>query len=145
MPDILVLVTGVFDILHQEHIAFLQKAKAQGTKLIVGVESDVRVRAMKGDGRPVNSQLVRVANLEKLGIANEVFVLPEQFSKTEEHLALLQKIKPAVLAVSENTPHLESKRKLMAEIGGRVVVVHPHNPNISTTILLAQQKAEQGS
>ena len=133
------LVTGVFDILHEEHVAFLRQAKGLGGRLVVGIESDVRVRRLKGEGRPVNAQLVRVKNVEALGIADEVFVLPEQFDTEVEHRLLLAKLRPDVLAVSSHSPHLAEKQRLMQEIGGRVEVVHQHNPAISTTQLLARR------
>lgn len=131
-----VLVTGVFDILHQEHINFLRKAKKLGDILVVGIESDVRVKKMKGVGRPINSQITRKQNLEALNIAHEVFILPEHFSKPEDHSALVQKLKPDFLAVSSHTKHLEEKRKILKECGGEVVVVHEHNPKISTSLIL---------
>jgi cytidyltransferase-like protein len=134
----IVLATGVFDVLHQEHANFLKKAKALGGKLIVGIECDVRVRATKGVGRPVYAEQVRLHNLQALGIADEVFILPEQFNKLDNYRALLAKIKPDILAVSSHTPHLDKKQALMAERGGRVEVVHQHNPAVSTTILLQQ-------
>ncbi len=136
MKKNIVLATGVFDILHQEHTNFLKNAKAIGDYLIVGVESDVRVRQMKGEGRPVNSQVVRVKNLLHLNIADEVFVLPEQFSKPEDHKALIQKIKPRYLAVSSHSQHLDKKQAILKEFGGEVVIVHEHNPEISTTKIL---------
>ena len=89
-----VLVTGVFDLLHKEHIEFLKKASDLGDYLIVGIESDVRVKQMKGESRPINAQKVRKENLEKLNLANEVFILPEQFSRPEDHIKLIKKIKP---------------------------------------------------
>lgn len=131
-----VLVTGVFDVLHQEHIVFLEKAKLLGTYLIVGIESDVRVRQMKGEDRPVFSQEQRKKKLKALGIADEVFILPEQFSRSEDHLALIQKVRPDYLAVSSHTKHLDEKRAILKQCGGEVVIVHAHNPNISTTQLL---------
>ncbi len=143
MAEQIVLVTGVFDLLHAEHVAFLKKARALGGTLVVGVESDVRVRALKGEGRPVNSQTVRVANLEALQIADRVFVLPEAFSKPEHHRALLAEIRPTILAVSSHSPHIEKKQQLMEEFGGTVVVVHEHNPAISTSILLEQRRGIQ--
>ena len=131
-----VLVTGVFDILHAEHIQFLQKAKKIGEYLVIGIESDVRVKKMKGADRPVNSQEKRVENLKKLNLADEVFILPEQFSKPEDHSALIQKIRPQFLAVSSHTKHLDRKRAIVESFGGTVVVVHQHNPKVSTTQLL---------
>jgi len=136
-----VLATGVFDILHQEHETFLRKAKALGGKLVVGIESDVRVRELKGVGRPINNQAQRLAQLQALKIADEVFVLPEVFSKPEDHRALVQKVDATILAVSSHSPHLEKKQKLMEALGGKVVVVHEHNPAISTTKILEQRQA----
>jgi len=137
-----VLVTGVFDILHQEHLNFLQKAQALGDRLVVGIESDVRVKELKGPDRPINSQKERVLALEKLELAAEVFVLPEQFSQPADHLALLEKIKPNILAVSESSPHIDKKEKLMERVGGKVIVVHKHNPTISTTQILEVGKLQ---
>lgn len=143
MSKKVILATGVFDILHQEHRNFLEKAKALGGKLVVGIESDVRVQQLKGAGRPINSQEERVKNVVALGLADEVFVLPEQFSKPEHHRALLRKIRPAVLAVSSHSPHLDQKQALLREVGGEVVVVHQHNPSISTSIIIEQQVHSQ--
>lgn len=134
------LATGVFDVLHAEHIEFLKRAKALGGRLIVGIESDVRVRRLKGEGRPVNGEDVRRKNIERLGIVDEVFVLPEKFDLPEEHLDLLKKIKPDILAVSSHTPHIAEKIRLMKDLGGRVEVVHQHNPNISSTLLIKKQR-----
>ena len=133
-----VLVTGVFDILHDEHTLFLQKAKKTGDVLVVGVESDKRVKELKGEDRPINPQDVRVAHLEQMHIADGVFVLPELFSEPVHHLNLLRAVRPDVLAVSSHTPHLQSKRKLIEEVGGRLEIVHQHNPEISTTRLLQE-------
>ncbi|NCN06965.1 MAG: adenylyltransferase/cytidyltransferase family protein [Candidatus Pacebacteria bacterium] len=138
----IVLVTGVFDCLHQEHILFLQKAKLLGTKLVIGVESDERVKKIKGHNRPIYSEKQRVEKLRSLRLAQQVFVLPQSFSHPDEHRMLLQKLKPDILAVSSHSPHLREKQRLMQEIGGRVVVVHKHNPKISTTLHLAQKQQE---
>ncbi|HYD34853.1 MAG TPA: adenylyltransferase/cytidyltransferase family protein [Vitreimonas sp.] len=134
-----VLVTGVFDILHHEHVEFLQKAKALGDELVVGIESDVRVAAIKGPGRPINTAAIRKTNLENLGLADEVFILPEAFDKPEHHEALIAQYHPDFLAVSSHTAHLDKKQALLAKYGGQVVVVHDHNPAVSTTQLLQQQ------
>ena len=140
--QIKVLVTGVFDILHQEHIIFLKKAKKLGNYLVIGLESDVRVSQMKGVNRPVNNQFTRVNNLEKLKIANEIFVLPEKFSKPEDHINLIKKVKPKFLAVSSHTKHIDRKRAIMSKFAGEVVVVHDFNPRISTSKLLEEGKVQ---
>lgn len=132
----LVLVTGVFDVFHKEHEIFLRKAKLLGDRLVVGVESDARVRRLKGVGRPVNCAGKRMQTILDLKIADEVFVLPEKFDDPEDHRRLLNKIKPSILAISSHTPHQQEKLQLMQEIGGKVVVVHEQNPNVSSTILI---------
>lgn len=135
----LVLVTGVFDILHAEHIKLLTKAKSLGQRLLVAIESDARVKRIKGEARPVNSQLVRQRNLANLKIADEVIILPEKFDDPQDHRQFLLKIRPDILAVSAHTTHLEEKQRLMAEIGGVVMVILPYNPNISSTKIIASK------
>ena len=131
-----ILVTGVFDILHSEHKKFLRAAKNLGGRLLVGVETDARVRVLKGSGRPVNPLAMRLRQLCQLKIADEVFALPEKFATEADRLAWLKKLQPDILAVSASDPNLPAKRKLMSCVGGRVIVVLPHNPKISTTKML---------
>ena len=135
-----ILVTGVFDLLHSEHIGFLKSAKALGGCLVVGIESDLRVRKLKGEGRPVQSALERKKALIALKFVDKVFVLPNQFETEPDHLRLLKLVKPDILAVSSHTPHLISKRQLMKKVGGKVVVVRKHNPSISTTKILQNKQ-----
>lgn len=140
MDNKIVLVTGVFDLLHDEHLNFLKKAKELGDKLVVGVESDKRVKEIKGITRPVLSEEIRRKNLENLSLADEVFILPEQFNKPEDHLNLVKKVGAKILAVSSHTDHLDKKQQIMEKVGGEVIVVHEHNPEISTTILLEKDR-----
>jgi len=131
-----ILVTGVFDILHSEHKKFLRAAKNLGGRLLVGVETDARVRVLKGSGRPVNPLAMRLRQLCQLKIADQVFSLPEKFATDRDRAALIKKLRPDILAVSASTPNLSSKRLIMKRFGGRVVVVLPHNPKVSTTKVL---------
>jgi rfaE bifunctional protein nucleotidyltransferase chain/domain len=141
--QVVVLVTGVFDLIHQEHKNFLNKAKQAGDILLVGLETDRRVTAIKGPGRPVNSQIQRLLNLEKLKIADLVFLLPEEFSKPADHETLISRIMPDILAVSSHTQHLAAKSSILQKYGGRVLVVHQHNPRISSTILINREKLKK--
>lgn len=134
----IVLATGVFDVLHKEHKKFLQKAKKAGDFLIVGLESDVRVKQLKGPDRPHHTEADRLRNLEAWQIADAVFVLPEQFTDQQDYLNLVRVINPHILAVSVNTPHIDKKQRLMAMVDGEVKVVHEHNPAISTTQILSK-------
>ena len=131
-----VLVTGVFDVLHQEHLNFLYKAKQRGDLLIIGIESDARVKKLKGKDRPINGQESRQQNLEKLNLADIVFVLPEEFELSSQHQNLIQVIKPDVLAVSSHTPNLRAKQQILQKFGGKVIVVYKRNPKISSTKII---------
>jgi D-beta-D-heptose 7-phosphate kinase/D-beta-D-heptose 1-phosphate adenosyltransferase len=138
-PDqTLVLVTGVFDIVHSEHLKFLRAARQKGQILIVGLETDQRVLRLKGPGRPVNRLGKRLSNLAKTAIPDYVFPLPIQFDTTLDHQALLAVLRPDILAVSSHTLHLDKKKRLMAKYSGQLKVVLPYNAEVSTTKILKE-------
>jgi rfaE bifunctional protein nucleotidyltransferase chain/domain len=62
----LVLTNGCFDLLHIGHVRYLQAAKKQGTHLIIGVNTDRSVSAIKGPSRPLNSEMDRAEVLAAL-------------------------------------------------------------------------------
>lgn len=132
----IVLITGVFDVLHKEHEEFLRKAKNLADKLVVGIESDVRVKQLKGESRPINSQDKRVDNLANLKVIDEIFILPDNFNKHQDHIDLIKTIRPAILAVSSHTAHLEEKKKIMDMVSGKIVIIHQQNPEVSSTKLI---------
>ncbi len=134
----LVLVTGVFDILHKEHIKFLQKAKQAGDILLVGLETDNRVKILKGKKRPLNSNNERVLQLKELGISDAVFLLPENFDDPQDHRAFIRLINPDILAVSSHSPHLKVKREIVESTGGKLQVVHDHNPEVSSSKIIKE-------
>lgn len=67
-----IFVNGTFDILHPGHIALLNYAKSLGNYLTVGIDSDARIKELKGSDRPVNSQEERKTLLENLKAVDEV-------------------------------------------------------------------------
>jgi D-beta-D-heptose 7-phosphate kinase/D-beta-D-heptose 1-phosphate adenosyltransferase len=67
-----VFVNGTFDILHPGHIALLNYAKSLGNYLTVGIDSDARIKELKGSDRPINSQEERKILLENLKSVDEV-------------------------------------------------------------------------
>ena len=73
----IVFTNGCFDIIHPGHIDLLERAKGLGTKLIVGVNSDASVRAIKGPGRPIQDQESRRAVLLGLRAVDEVVIFDE--------------------------------------------------------------------
>lgn len=70
----LVMTNGVFDVIHRGHVENLKFAKSLGNKLVVAIDSDRRVKEIKGDSRPVNSQEDRKAVLEGIKYVDQVLV-----------------------------------------------------------------------
>tara|TARA_Y100000768_G_scaffold388195_1_gene382715 strand:+ start:408 stop:1250 length:843 start_codon:yes stop_codon:yes gene_type:complete len=78
----IVLTNGVFDILHSGHINLFEFAKSQGKKLVVAVDTDERVKKLKGEERPINTLLERINVLNSIRHIDEVI----SFSSKEELL-----------------------------------------------------------
>jgi len=88
----IVFTNGCFDILHQGHLSLLCQAKDLGGKLVIGLNSDASIRAIKGEGRPINNQESRSMLLSCLQLVDAVIVFD-----TETPLSLIQLIEPDVL------------------------------------------------
>ena len=89
----MVFTNGVFDILHPGHIRYLQEARREGDALIVGVNSDRSVRAIKGPGRPINPEHERAELIAALSSVNAVVI----FDEDDPH-QIISRLQPDVLA-----------------------------------------------
>lgn len=89
----IVFTNGTFDILHRGHVSYLEKARAAGDILVVGVNSDSSVRSYKGPGRPVNPQNDRLFVLAALQCVDYVVLFSDPTP-----LKLIVKLSPDVLA-----------------------------------------------
>lgn len=74
---------GCFDILHTGHIELLKFAKSKGDFLFVGIDSDNRVKNLKGEKRPINSQWDRKKMLESIKYVDKVFIFDDEHSMEE--------------------------------------------------------------
>ena len=90
--ETIVFTNGCFDILHIGHLDLLSRAKALGTKLVVGINSDNSVRQIKGSMRPLVGEKERAEMLIALEIVDEVRIFDEQTPQK-----LIEEIKPDVL------------------------------------------------
>ena len=90
--EVIVFTNGCFDILHAGHLDLLEKAKKLGTKLIVGINSDESVRAIKGSPRPFVSESDRADVLRGLKPVDEVVIFNQATPQQ-----IIEKIKPDVL------------------------------------------------
>ena len=88
-----VVVNGTFDILHPGHIAMLNTARSLGNYLVVCIDTDRRVKELKGDKRPINDQVFRKVMLQNLKAVDIV----EFFDSEEELIEILQLYQPDIM------------------------------------------------
>lgn len=132
----IVFTNGCFDMLHVGHVTYLAKAKRLGDTLVVGLNSDASVRAIKGKGRPVNSQRDRAAVLAALESVDYVTIFGEP---TPERL--IRKLKPDVLVKGADWKHGDIVgADLVKARGGRVARI-PFVKGYSTTSLIKKMRS----
>jgi D-beta-D-heptose 7-phosphate kinase/D-beta-D-heptose 1-phosphate adenosyltransferase len=88
-----VIVNGTFDILHPGHIAMLNTARSLGDYLIVCIDTDRRVKELKGNNRPINNQIFRKVMLQNLKAVDIV----ELFDNQEELINCIKLYKPDIM------------------------------------------------
>ena len=131
----IVLVGGCFDVLHPGHIIFLQKAKAAGNILVVLLESDRKVKKIKGVGRPVHSQKERALMLKALKFVDKVILLP--FMESErEYDGWVKKIKPDIIAATFGYDENHHKKRTAKLIGAKLKYVTKMISSHSTSRIL---------
>jgi D-beta-D-heptose 7-phosphate kinase/D-beta-D-heptose 1-phosphate adenosyltransferase len=88
-----IFVNGVFDLLHFGHLALLQQARTMGDHLHVAIDSDRRVRSLKGPGRPVRSAAERRCLLAEMRSVDQVSI----FDTDQELIDIIQRYQPHVM------------------------------------------------
>ena len=130
----IVLTSGTFDILHVGHSRYLEKGKelAEGGVLIVGVDSDEKVKKRKGPDRPIVSEQERVEVLCHLRHVDLVTVKPLD----APHWELIRRVRPDVLLITQEEYDTEDGlaklRAFCAEFGG-IGHILPPQATTSTT------------
>ncbi len=127
----LVFTNGVFDLLHKGHVRYLTAARSLGDVLVVGVNSDRSVRAIKGPGRPVVPEAERAEVLASLAAVDAVVV----FDEDTPH-RLIAALQPAVLVKGADWGETEIIGRDVVEAGGGTVVRLPLEAGCSTTSIV---------
>jgi rfaE bifunctional protein nucleotidyltransferase chain/domain len=130
-----VLTNGCFDLLHVGHVRYLQAARARGDVLMVGLNSDRSVRALKGPERPVNSELNRAEVLAALSCVDWVTIFSEL---TADHLLEIVRPDLYVKAGDYTLDSLPEKNTLLRL--GIEVAFMPFSEGHSTTALMTRIK-----
>ena len=128
---------GVFDLLHPGHVQYLQQARALGSALIVALNSDRSVRAIRGPERPVNPEGERAEVLLALGCVDAVVIFDQDTPR--EVIAVIQ---PDILVKGADWgPDDIVGREVVEARGGRVVRL-ALTPGLSTTELIRRVRRQ---
>jgi rfaE bifunctional protein nucleotidyltransferase chain/domain len=124
-----VFTNGVFDLLHPGHVDVLLGARAEGSHLVVGLNSDASVRRLgKGPERPVRSETDRALVLASLEMVDAVVMFDQ-----DTPLELVRRLEPDVIVKGgDYTPANVVGAADVTARGGRVVII-PVTPGHSTT------------
>ncbi len=125
------LANGNFDLLHVGHVRYLGAAKALGGKLVVAVNSDHSVRALKGEGRPLMPEHERAEIIAALAAVDAVVIFPELDVR-----AIIREIHPDIHAKgTDYTTDSVPERDTLAEYGGRVAIVGDSKDHSTSEII----------
>lgn len=131
------LANGCFDFLHVGHVRYLRAAKQLGGRLVVALNSDHSVRALKGEGRPLMPAEERAELLAALADVDAVVIFAEPDVR-----ALIREIRPDVHAKgTDYTADSVPEREVVVECGGRVEIVGDPKRHSATEMIrsLAQR------
>jgi D-beta-D-heptose 7-phosphate kinase/D-beta-D-heptose 1-phosphate adenosyltransferase len=135
---IVVFTNGVFDLLHPGHVRYLQQARALGDALIVGVNSDRSVRAIKGPSRPINAEAERAEVLSALACVDAVVVFDEQTPRD-----LIASVQPDILVKGADwAADAIVGRDIVEARGGKVIRI-PVEPGYGTSAIIRRIREDR--
>jgi rfaE bifunctional protein nucleotidyltransferase chain/domain len=129
--DSVILTNGGFDLLHVGHVRYLRAAKQLGGRLVVAVNSDASVRALKGEGRPLVPAEERAEILAAMADVDAVVIFPEADVR-----AIIREIHPEVHAKgTDYTAETVPERNDVLAYGGRVEIVGDPKDHSTTEVI----------
>lgn len=132
-----VLTNGCFDVIHAGHVAYLREAKQVGDVLVVGVNSDEQVAALKGADRPIFSEQERLELLGELRCVDYLVL----FDEPTAH-ALIQAVRPEVYVKGgDYLPERIVEHELLVELGIEVRVL-AHRPGLGSSDVIDRIRSE---
>lgn len=127
----IVFTNGCFDIVHKGHIEYLASAATLGTKLVIGLNTDISVKRLKGETRPVNDEQARALILSALIFVDQVILFNE-----DTPYELIKFIQPDILVKgSDYKPEDIVGYDIVKNKGGKIITIDL-TPEFSTTSIL---------
>jgi D-glycero-beta-D-manno-heptose 1-phosphate adenylyltransferase len=135
----IVLTSGSFDLIHLGHVKYLARAKELGDVLVVGVDSDAKIRRRKGEDRPMVPQAER---LELLAHQRPVDLI---FLKEDEHerWGLIRAVQPDVLVLTADHSYDEADQRELLKLCGAIEVVERQS-SVTTSERIRQMYLHMG-
>ena len=131
----IVFTNGCFDLIHLGHIEILARSADYGDKLIIGVNSDLSIKKLKGENRPIIEESSRIRQLSALEFVDAVVLFDE-----ETPIKLIESIKPNVITKGGD---YKAKNvvgnEVVSQKSGEVVII-PLTQGYSTTSILNKIK-----
>jgi D-beta-D-heptose 7-phosphate kinase/D-beta-D-heptose 1-phosphate adenosyltransferase len=115
----IVLTSGSFDLIHLGHVKYLAKAKELGDVLVVGVDSDRKIRQRKGEDRPLVPEQERLEMLAHQRPVDLIFLKDEE----KERWALIKAVEPDVLVLTEDHSYSAEEQARLSELCGDIAVL----------------------
>ena len=133
----LVLTNGCFDLLHLGHVRYLEAARSLGDALVVAINGDESVRALKGPGRPLNREHDRAEVVVALECVDHVVIFPEV-----RVTRLLERVRPAIYVKGGDytADTLDPEERAALEKIGAEIRILPFEPGHSTSALIERMK-----
>jgi len=131
----LVFTNGVFDILHVGHVRYLAEARSLGDALVVAINSDASVRALKGAGRPLMNEYERAEILAALRVTSYVTIFDDVSPRS-----LIARLLPDVLVKGGDYALDEIHGREEVEAAGGRVVSLPFVKGVSTSAIIERMK-----
>lgn len=135
----IILANGNFDLLHVGHVRYLRGAKALGGKVVVAINSDQSVRALKGEGRPIMPEQERAEIVSALADVDAVVVFPELDVRS-----IIREIRPDIHAKgTDYTADSVPERDVVADCGGRVAIVGDSKDHSTSEIIRSRPSSRK--
>lgn len=127
----IVFTNGCFDILHAGHVRYLNAARELGDCLVLGLNSDISVKKLKGENRPINSETDRVEVLNGLRAVDYVVIFDEETAEN-----ILGEVNPDIYVKGgDYSVETLPEAKVVLEQGGKIVLVPLVEGKSSTNII----------
>ena len=126
-----VWINGCFDVLHHAHFKMIEHASTFGDLLVVGIDSDKRVKELKGDGRPFHTENERKYNLEQIKGVSKVVIFDSSIALEE----MIKSYQPDVFVIGSDYKN----KPIVGEQYAKSIVYFNRMEDFSTTKILTNE------